>query len=293
MTGGASFTDEGTFWHREGKFMVIRGTGTITTPSAAAFSLPIPSGYTIDSSVQASTTDTNSVGVIYGLSGTVANAYPSAARGVFPAFTDTATSGTVVYFSNATNGARFGKAAGNILFASSDRFRFEVKVPIVGWDQYDIVGSFAGYTEDSKVVMAEYSTATAQSTSTGTIIDFNVKEFDSHNAVTTGAGWKFTPPFPGTYQVCSALQWAGAAYNTATFEANLLKNGTAIAASNVGWFYHSNGINMQPTINGCKNIKLLATDYIQVQSYETNGAPVNLSGTSQYNHISIHRIGPY
>lgn len=148
MTGGASFSDEGTFWHREGKFMVVRGTGVITTPNASAFSVQLPTingvQAQIDSSVQASTTNTNSVGVLYNPSGTVSSAFATTSRGPWPAFTDTAVSNSIVYFSNAVNGSRFDKTSGTTMFANGDRYRFEFKVPIVGWDQYDIVGSFAG-----------------------------------------------------------------------------------------------------------------------------------------------------
>lgn len=133
LTGGASFTDEGIFWHREGKFLVARGTGTITTPNASAFTVSLPTGLTVDSSTQSTTTDSNSVGVLYKISGTVASTYATVSQGPWVAFTDTAASSSIAYFSRSNTGSRFTKSPGNDLFATGDRFRFEFKIPIQGW----------------------------------------------------------------------------------------------------------------------------------------------------------------
>lgn len=57
-------------------------------------------------------------------------------------------------------------------------------------------------------VMAQYNMGTIQSCAngpTGCIVNFDTKEYDSHNAVTTGSNWKFTVPVSGTYRVTSVV----------------------------------------------------------------------------------------
>jgi hypothetical protein len=36
-------------------------------------------------------------------------------------------------------------------------------------------------------------------------VDFYIKQFDTHSAVTVGADWKFTAPLPGKYQINVAV----------------------------------------------------------------------------------------
>ena len=144
LTGGASFSDEGSFWRREGKFLIVEGTGVITTPSATAFSVALPNGLKVDASVSSATTNSNAlIGYIYRLAGTFTSTFPGTSYGPWTPFTDTADNDTLVYFARSQNGSRFLKAPGNDLFVTGERFRFSFKVPISGWSNSSvIVGSF-------------------------------------------------------------------------------------------------------------------------------------------------------
>lgn len=177
---------------------------------------------------------------------------------------------------------------GSAMFNNNDTILFpEISIPIQEWTATGVIyGNF-----DTPSV--SYNTASGQSTSTGTIIDFNTVEYDSCNpaCVTTGASWKFTAPRPGAYQMCVALQWVSNAYNASTWEVNILKNGSAVPGSNAGFYQHINGTTRSPSTYGCKTVRLLKGDYIQAQSYETNGGPASLTSTGQYNHITVTRVG--
>lgn len=84
-------------------------------------------------------------------------------------------------------------------FANGDYVYFTASVPIVGWAATDIV------TPESSISgQARYTRATAQAMPGDTsynIVDFNVKDYDINNEVTTGAGWKFTAKTAGYYDV--------------------------------------------------------------------------------------------
>lgn len=63
-------------------------------------------------------------------------------------------------------------------------------------------------------VMAQYYLGTAHHCNNGNqspvgcIVNFNVKEYDTHNAVTTGSAWKFTAPMAGKYRVTTTITTA-------------------------------------------------------------------------------------
>lgn len=132
----------------------------------------------------------------------------------------------------------------------------------------------------SEVVKARYTISSGASTASGVQFNFDTKVYDSHNAVTTGAGvWKFTAPTSGNYQV--TLQFYSATTNTSM---GVYKNGSlygvicAVNTSFVG--------------NGSLDIDLISGDYVDVRAASTltpsaaSGYSVNTS-----NHIQIKRVG--
>jgi len=64
VTGLGTAANVSFSWQRDGKNMIVRGRLDAGTPSAAAMTLTLPSGYTIDDS------DSGSVGAIYGVGST-------------------------------------------------------------------------------------------------------------------------------------------------------------------------------------------------------------------------------
>ncbi len=83
--------------------------------------------------------------------------------------------------------------------------------------------------QSDPVVFAMYGQQSGQSMTHGVaaVVNFETKIYDSHNAVTTGAAWKFTAPLPGLYRVTGMIgttnyNWGNA---LASIWFNVTKNG--------------------------------------------------------------------
>lgn len=90
--------------------------------------------------------------------------------------------------------------------------------------QIEITSSPTGQTiSATEAISASYYCSVNKSVSTTVPIDFDYKEWDTHNAVTTGASWKFKVPANGEYEVSGTAIYleAGCSYY-------LYKNGTKI-----------------------------------------------------------------
>jgi hypothetical protein len=142
----------------------------------------------------------------------------------------------------------------------------------------------------SESVNARYNTAAGQTingASANNTINYGTKVYDSHNAVTTGASWKFTAPISGKYSVK-----AYNATNNATYAANdrsymeIWKNG--VIDHNLAFLRHfSTTTNF--SVYGTTTIQLNAGEYIHI-NYVTN--PNNsLQTSADLNWIAIERVG--
>lgn len=169
FSGGASYTNEGSFCYREGKYLVCDGTGTIITPNATAFTVQLPYGLKIDSSVSPTTTDTFSIqGHLYSVNGTATGIYPTAGAGPWQPFVNVADNDSLIYFSRSVSSSRFLKAPANDLFVSGSRFRFLFKAPIKGWsssqqlsqDADTRVVNFVGYIGSNQSITANVTPIT-------------------------------------------------------------------------------------------------------------------------------------
>lgn len=122
----------------------------------------------------------------------------------------------------------------------------------------------------SEKVYARYTTTTAASNNSNRC-NFETKDFDSHGAVTTGAGaWQFKAPRAGVYQV-SAYMNGGA--NVGNFGQNtmpLYKNGSAHQNLTMGAIP---GVSCN-VLQGCGLIKLNAGDLLYVSN---NGGSVTVT----------------
>jgi hypothetical protein len=132
----------------------------------------------------------------------------------------------------------------------------------------------------SETVAARYSVTTGALTTGGTPINFETKEYDSHGAVTTGAGvWKFTAPISGLYRASATLYLNGSAAIA------FYKNGTI--HSGVG------NITSAATLSGSATIPLNAGDTIDFRA-SSSGTPQNTGAPNTINSsnwISIERVG--
>lgn len=143
-------------------------------------------------------------------------------------------------------------------------------------------------------VAASYSTDAGQSiaTSTTTIVDFEDKEYDTHNAVTTGASWKFTAPIAGYYQIAGRITYGG----TAAFDdgelalIDIYKNGAQYRRID---FHRMEASPASVTISlgGSVTVKMNAGDFIDLRTFQDNTGSSTLSSTSALNWVQVNRIG--
>lgn len=134
----------------------------------------------------------------------------------------------------------------------------------------------------SETVKASYYGSANQTPGVNTQVNFDTKIYDSHGAVTTGAGtWKFTAPAPGLYLVNSIVGYSSGT----TGYARLYKNGSG--------FQYLTGLNASGSTNltaASAHIQLLAGDTIDVRPTTA----MTISGTAGVVYetkIDIVRLG--
>ncbi len=141
--------------------------------------------------------------------------------------------------------------------------------------QYIQINRLSGPSQiaSTESVNARYTTAAGQSITNGstTILDFGTKVWDSHNAVTTGASWKFTAPVAGKYRVAFNVLMA-APYGTV--QVNLYKNGSTFSE------LYRNLTSNQNMWFGTDLVNLLAGDTVDVRLINNHGSTVSLNANA-------------
>lgn len=89
---------------------------------------------------------------------------------------------------------------------------FFLSVPIQGWGSTLALSSDAG---DGRVVAASYGGFISQSYTNSQPLRWDTRIYDTHNAVTTGSGWRFTAPISGFYRLSATYVYSGDASNIA------------------------------------------------------------------------------
>lgn len=120
-----------------------------------------------------------------------------------------------------------------------------------------------------EVVSARYGIVTGTATvsipnGTVTNLDYNLKVHDTHNAVTTGSGWKFKAPVSGYYTTSVAQAWANNTNLTAT-QLRLVKNGSSTPDSFL--LTSTNSSSLHGTF---PDIYLNAGDTLDVRVFQTD-----------------------
>jgi hypothetical protein len=146
----------------------------------------------------------------------------------------------------------------------------------------------------SEQINAKYYQASGQSiaNNTSTIINYETKVYDSHNAVTTGVGtWRFTAPAPGKYRVTARAQFPSLAYlSAATFVLQVFKNGAI--ENEVDERSHKNGA--VTTVNspaGSATVDLIQGGYIDVRTTQVSSGSRTLVTTNNGTYVTIERVG--
>jgi len=146
----------------------------------------------------------------------------------------------------------------------------------------------------SESISASYSSNASQSINSAstTIIDFEDKQWDSHNAVTTGASWKFTAPISGIYSVSAIVAFSSLAWTAGhVLDLYLFKNGSNFKGFDI--MRVEGSMTDVMARQGTRTVRLLAGQYIDVRLYHSRGSASTLNGSAEYVNISIDRVGNY
>jgi hypothetical protein len=138
-------------------------------------------------------------------------------------------------------------------------------------------------------VYASYNSATTSTLANATIIQWDTKLEDTHNAVTTGAGWKFTAPISGLYEVkCMVESVSGSwvAGNYIIFRAYINGN----AKQGFGTSECANTGSSTVIAYGSRVVRLAAGEYLQVKAF-TALTTTMYNNDADFNWIQITRIG--
>ena len=143
----------------------------------------------------------------------------------------------------------------------------------------------------SEIVYALYETNAGQSiaNASATKIDFEDKIVDTHNAVTTGANWKFTAPVTGLYSFTPNIYIGGSWSEGNLINIDVYKNGSLIKQGDVTYAVMTATKNY--TSKCSVELNLLKGDYVDFQVYQNSGGSRSLSVTPSASYISISKIG--
>lgn len=141
-------------------------------------------------------------------------------------------------------------------------------------------------------ISAGYGRSSAQTFTTGVAatFDFNVKQHDTHNAVTTGASWVFTALIPGHYSISSKISWAQASFtalnstilNIITTPTTFTDTQTVVATAT-----------QSPTQSvPVSSVFLAKGETISGQASQNAGADRSTVTTATRNYIGIAYVGP-
>jgi hypothetical protein len=141
--------------------------------------------------------------------------------------------------------------------------------------------------------IARYSTTAEQviPDSSITIIDFETKNTDPDDLVTTGASWHFTAPASGYYAVTAMVAFA---ITTAWLESEyaqlyLFIDGSESNSVDMRFGYGA-GAYVFLTLSGCEVVYLAANSTLDLRLYQTSGSGLALAEFAGINHVSIWKI---
>lgn len=133
----------------------------------------------------------------------------------------------------------------------------------------------------TETVAAKYWASANGTTNTTTPVNFDSKVYDTHNAVTTGASWKFTAPVSGKYSVKCILN--NSAVNSSGFTA-IYKTGSKLES--IGYIAGSIGAG-----SSSATIELNAGEYIDVRQTGSFSWLGTASRSGDPCFIEIERVG--
>ena len=141
-------------------------------------------------------------------------------------------------------------------------------------------------------VLAKYETALAPTFNNTilTVVNYATAVYDPWALVATGAGWVFTAPRQGFYQIYASLMFQS--YNGwADGESSALYiylNGTPISIVDRQDLGSASAIFRM--MHGATLVNMAAGDTLQVRAVQNSGANLNLHNQAAYNYVDIFLV---
>lgn len=151
----------------------------------------------------------------------------------------------------------------------------------------------------SQIAASEPVNASAVSTAgqvlahnTDTILNVNIKDYDSHNSLTLGASARFTAPVNGVYEAQSMIRFANAQSFTASnlIAVLLYKNGSIYRQMANILIQVTNASTGFVSVTGSSEVQLNAGEYIEIRAFQNSGANRTLEANGATNWISIKKV---
>jgi hypothetical protein len=258
-------------WWRAGRYMMIEGAVRYNgTGAASTFTVALPTGYSIDTSIAFDGNDTSSQ--ILGFWGWMDANGSAASRGGY-ARAESAT--TVSFLRNDTSSPVQSNA-----FETNDRITYQLRIPIAGWGSNVQIGSY-----DGRTVAARYTSSTTALSATYTTVVFPTRDYDTHNAYNPSTG-VFTAPVAGYYRATTAMRTASAAWAANNgFFFNWRKNGTSIKQN---FNYAATTATFQLGAQGACEVFLNAGDTLDLRA--VTSVSVSASGDATENVFEISLV---
>lgn len=268
--------------YRRGKWVRVVGTVSYTGAQSGALNITIPAAYTPDSAIYTEQSyklgDSRLVDV--GTQSYVGDVNISSAA--------LNTLRINVINSSATYPTSSTSLSATVphTWANGDRIFFDAEWIVDGWVESAALSTTeaslstvkAKYTLSSSTANASFADNSAE------IVDYDTKVYDTHNAVTTGASWKFTAPKTGKYEINASLLWVNKT-NLSQTTLVVYKNGSADTQIDLRFTEGSQ-------IHGSTVINLNKDDYIDIRALQDDStsaarAPHTATTPGLYSHVSI------
>jgi len=156
------------------------------------------------------------------------------------------------------------------------------------WDEAGDELSLVPFIKQPIAVRYTSTATTALNTATETLIDFDTKVIDTHNAVVTGGSWLFTSPKAGLFSVSFSLRITGTWTSGDTVETYLYKGVSNHAVLQYCQFTGS--VTQNLLLQGSAIISLVAGDTLSIKVRQDGGASVALESAVAYDAINIFEI---
>ncbi len=294
ITGSSSNPTKGTtttdlaYWRRVGDSMEVTYTLVQSGAGSAGsgtYLFSLPSGTVIDSSkvVVSTTTFRGHIGVCH-----ISNSTGSSARFQGNAFAYDTTHIALGVTSGSISDWNAVGSANAPLSDAAQVITFRAVVPISGWSSNTVMSN----DTDTRGVAARYKSSAGNSFTGASVqvVDYATKDYDTHAAVTTGSGWKFTAPVSGKYSVKASFSIGSLAWTAGNrSQMALFKNGSL--------YCNLNQVQAQATASyamvvvGSDEIDLNAGDFIDIRNDCSQNGTYSSSTDSM--HIAVERLsGP-